>query len=93
VAETGEPSKTATPERPGYGKFQHDPCVHVEASQSATSVFGIQVDEGWRSWILCSNMYEWAADQLLEVLRASDATWEPGGRRGDEPQGSTAAAR
>ena len=61
---TGEP----TPENPLYSKFKQD-------DGKATSLYGISVDEGWRSWILCADMYEDVADQLLEVLRASGKTW------------------
>lgn len=75
MTEVGEPSKAATPEKPQYSKFRHDPCLHVKAAESAGTFWGIQVDEGWRSWILCSNMYEWAADGLLEVLEKSEKVW------------------
>jgi hypothetical protein len=78
LGERGEP----TPQRPVYSKFTHDPCAHVEASASATTVWGIQVNEGWRSWILCSGMYEWAADDLLARLRETNREW----LHGEEPQ-------
>lgn len=64
--EPGEASKTASPENPVYHKQSQDDTVNL---------WFINVDEGWRSWILCADMYEWAADRLLEVLRASGATW------------------
>lgn len=28
----------------------------------------IQCNEGWRSSVVCSGMYEWAADWLLKVI-------------------------
>jgi hypothetical protein len=68
LSEYGEPNKTATPERPEYRKQKQD-------DGKATALYMIIVDEGWREWILCTDMYEWAADGLLEVLRASGRTW------------------
>jgi hypothetical protein len=61
-------AKTASPEEPQYRKQRED-------TTHATKMWMIVVDEGWRSWILCTDMYEWAADGLLEILRASKATW------------------
>lgn len=67
MAEAVERSKDATPEHPTYHKTLQD--------GSATAMYMIIVDEGWRTWILCSDMYDWAADGLLKILRASKATW------------------
>lgn len=64
-----------TPDAPVYSKFKHDPCQHVKAKPTATVNWGIQVDEGWRSWILCTGMYEWAADELLARLRENNRRW------------------
>jgi hypothetical protein len=44
--------------------------------RAGTNLWMIVVDEGWRSWILCTDMYDWAADGLLEILRASGKVWE-----------------
>lgn len=63
-----EAIRVATPGRPEYSKFKQD-------EPSATQFWGIQVDEGWRSWILCTGMYEWAADDLLERLREHNKPW------------------
>lgn len=68
MAETGEASKTATQEAPHYRKV-------LQIGKSATNLYMIIVDEGWRTWILCTDMYEWSADGLLRILRASKATW------------------
>lgn len=57
-----------TPEEPTYSKFKQD-------DGSATQFWGINVDEGWRSWILCTDMYEWAADELLARLRENNRRW------------------
>lgn len=54
------------PDAPVYTKFKQD-------EPAATQFWGINVDEGWRSWILCTDMYEWAADDLLRRLRAAPA--------------------
>lgn len=59
-----------TEEKPVYTKFKQD------NNNKATSMFGIQVAEGWRSWILCTNMYENKADQLLELLKTSNKKWD-----------------
>ena len=59
--------ETATPEIPEYRKRIQD--------GTGTSLFMIIVDEGWREWILCTGMYEWATDGLLEVLRSSGKRW------------------
>lgn len=61
-------SPDASPDAPRYAKA-------LQAESKATAMFMITVDEGWRSWILCTDMYEWAADQLLEVLAASGTRW------------------
>lgn len=53
-------SPNATPARPVYSK--------VEQDEGATGMFMITVDEGWRTSIVCGDMYEWAADWLLGVL-------------------------
>lgn len=57
-----------SPEAPVYSKF-------AQQDSGATQFYGITVDEGWRSWILCTDMYEWSADQLLERLKASLGGW------------------
>lgn len=41
----------------------------------ATKQWAIRVREPGRDWILCDGMYEWAADQLLERLRANPDGW------------------
>jgi len=60
-------SEQGTPEKPIYTKQKQE--------GGATAFFMILVDEGWRSWILCNNMYEWAADGLIEILEASGKVW------------------
>ena len=52
-----------TVEKPVYRKFQTNP------ETEATKLFGISCDEGWRERILCTGMYEWAADWLVEQLQ------------------------
>jgi hypothetical protein len=53
-------NQPASPEAPVYGK--------VEQKSGATRLFMIVCDEGWRSSIVCCDMYEWAADWLLGLL-------------------------
>lgn len=71
MSESGEVHE-ASPEKPQYRKQRQD---DDKASRMATQMFMIVVDEGWRTWILCTDMYEWAADGLLAVLERSGATW------------------
>jgi len=54
----------ATSGAPVYAKQKHE-------APHGTGMWFIKVDEGWRSWILCERMYEWAADDLLRRLRAA----------------------
>jgi len=75
--------QSATPCKPWYNKFPQDEKPQIYASESleverptGTQFWGIQVDEGWRSWILCTNMYEWAADDLLARLREHNKPWQ-----------------
>jgi hypothetical protein len=72
----------ATPGRPWYSKFPQDASPQIRAAESVevqrptgTQFWAIQVDEGWRSWILCTGMYEWAADDLLARLREHNRPW------------------
>jgi hypothetical protein len=40
----------------------------AEADCGATQKWMIVCDEGWRQSIVCTDMYEWAADWLLGVI-------------------------
>jgi hypothetical protein len=51
----------ATPEAPIYTKVRQD-------KPAGTAFWLISCDEGWRTSIVCCDMYEWAADWLLGVL-------------------------
>lgn len=70
----GEPGKTATPEAPEYRVMRQGDRPDRAVDQG-TALYMIVVDEGWRSWILCTDMYEWAALGLVDVLRASGKVW------------------
>lgn len=61
-------SQKGSSNRPIYTKFkqEHNP---------ATALYAINVDEGWRSWILCCDMYEWVADELISRLSAYPKEW------------------
>jgi len=59
--EKGELSKTASNEKPEYRK--------VEEVHGATPTFMIVCDQGWCEHIVCTGMYEWAADWLLEHIQ------------------------
>jgi hypothetical protein len=56
-------------ENPVYTKFKQD-------NGAATDFYAIQVDEGWRSWILCADMYESKANQLIERLTRNNSAWK-----------------
>jgi hypothetical protein len=51
-----------TPETPRYAKMLQQPA-------GATKLYMITVDEGWRSTVVCGDMYEWAADWLVDQLQ------------------------
>lgn len=52
----------ATKGNPTYRKVQQE-------TGRATTTFMIVCDEGWRESIVCSDMYEWAADWLLSKIQ------------------------
>lgn len=51
--------RDATPAQPIYGK---------QRESETSNLWMITCNEGWRSSIVATGMYEWAADWLLEVL-------------------------
>jgi hypothetical protein len=53
----------ATPESPVYFKAKDD------ETRTGTDLFRIWCDEGWRSSTVCTGMYGWAADWLLEQIQ------------------------
>lgn len=59
-----EPTMTdtePTPEAPAYR-------MQAQDDGGATVRWMIVCDEGWRTSIVCEDMYEWAASWLLDVL-------------------------
>jgi hypothetical protein len=50
-----------SPEVPKYRKV-------LDLESGATPMYFIVCDEGWRESIVCTGMYEWCADWLLDVL-------------------------
>ncbi len=53
--------KEATEEHPRYSMVLHD-------DGSATPLYFITCDSGWKQEIVCERMYQWAAAWLLDVL-------------------------
>lgn len=53
---------------PVYAKRRHDPSLDGAASEHSSHLWLIECDEGWSSTVVCSGMYEWAADWLLKVI-------------------------
>lgn len=51
----------ATPQRPKYEK-------RPVTGRGATKFFTVVCNEGWRESIVGTDMYEWCADWLIEVL-------------------------
>lgn len=41
-----------------------------EGKGGATRTFMIVCDEGWRESIVCTGMYEWAADWLVAIIQS-----------------------
>lgn len=54
----------ATPEVPVYRKLRD-----ASKDSKSTAVYMVTCDEGWRSSIVCCEMYEWAADWLVEQIQ------------------------
>lgn len=54
---------------------EHPVYAVTRQGGGSTRFYMITVDEGWRSWILCTDMYLWAAEQLLAVLQTSGHRW------------------
>lgn len=59
-----------SPEQPVYRK------MHQGDDGKATSMFMITCDEGWRSSIVCADVYEHVADWLLGILGRKPYTRE-----------------
>lgn len=55
-----------------YTKVPHD-------DEWSTQLYMIVCDEGWRTSIVCEQMYGWAADWLLDVL--ANRPYAPEARR------------
>lgn len=55
-------SDNGSVECPFYYKVAHD-------DGKATQLYFIVCDEGWRTSILCSQMYVWQADWLVDQLQ------------------------
>jgi len=71
-----------TPDAPVYTKRKQDERLGLRVVDAVmperptgTQFWSIDVDEGWRTWILCTDMYEWAADELLARLRENNRRW------------------
>lgn len=63
-------SAEASEEHPIYSKVQ----------QADSSLFMIDVNEGWRSSIMCGDLYEWAADWLVNDVLKARPPYAPGRR-------------
>lgn len=57
-----EEGPRGTEEKPVYLKWK-------ATEGTFTDLYMVAVDEGWRQSVLCSGMYEWAADWLIEQLQ------------------------
>jgi hypothetical protein len=48
---------------------EEHPLYKVEQQGETHHLFAVTVDEGWRSTIVCSGMYRWAAEWLVTQLQ------------------------
>jgi hypothetical protein len=55
--------------KPRYFKFVVTLILEKGPPEHATPIFGISCDEGWRQSIVCTGMYEYVADWLVEILQ------------------------
>ncbi len=53
-------------ERPLYAAVR---VVKVSATDVSSNEWAVTVDEGWRSTIVASGMYEWSAKWLVDTLQ------------------------
>lgn len=53
-----------SPELPTYRKSPQD-----KLAPEATQLWMVVCNEGWRESIVCNDMYEWAADWLVEQIQ------------------------
>lgn len=65
-------SPQGSPERPFYG-------VQLQDSDGATKRYMITCDEGWRTSIVCADMYVWVAEWLVEALQGKPYARIPDG--------------
>jgi hypothetical protein len=76
-AESGEPLRDASIERPRYAKV-------AQQDGKATHLFMIVVDEGWRESVMCVDMFGWAADWLVNDVLANRPPYAPRTRPGSK---------
>jgi len=64
-------STEPTPGRPTYKKVAVYRSVSGNAGPppAQPSDWSVHCDEGWRTSVVCTGMYEWAADWLVEQLQ------------------------
>lgn len=67
------PLTAARESSPLYSKFAQD-----KPNPEGTQLYGISCNEGWRESIVCTGMYEWAADWLLGILARTPYAKAPG---------------
>lgn len=70
-------------EAPVYSKLH-------QGNVSATKLYMVSCDEGWRSSIVCADMYDWAAEWLVGILGRQP--YAPGARPAS-PEAVAAAKR
>lgn len=52
-----------SPDEPLYRKVEQ-----TRGDGRGSSFYMVTVDEGWRQSIVCCDMYEWAADWLIDAI-------------------------
>lgn len=62
-----------TEEHPRYRTF-----LDEKTANKATALYMVICDEGWRQTVVCSGMYRWAAEWIVEELQGKP--YAPGRR-------------
>jgi len=61
----GRVTRQPSEEHPVYRAYRAD----ERSLASGAARYTVEVDEGWRDSIVCTGMYKWAADWLVEQLQ------------------------
>lgn len=54
---------------PDWEPSEEKPFYRKVRENGTSNLFLVSVDEGWRVQLMCSGMYEWAADWLIRQVQ------------------------